>query len=421
MDNILTFLKNRDFIDQVTHEEMKEVLDKPQKIYLGFDMTADSLHLGNLVGVILLRWFQKFGHTPVILLGGATTRIGDPSGKSKERPLLDEQTIQANMEKIKAQFAPLLDFDDPKCRPIFLNNDDWLANFPLLDFMRDVGKHVRIGTMLGKESVRLRIQSEEGMSFTEFCYSLLQGYDFYHLSKNEGIRFQGGGSDQWGNIIAGTDLVRKMTGKPAFGITFPLLTRSDGKKFGKSEEGAIWLDPAQCSPFNLYQYLYQVADSDVVNLLRMLTFVESSKIERYEKALKEGSVEPNEGQRWLAEEVTRYVHGEAGLAIAKKGTEGAAFGQKINAESLRSALGALPTVILSKSAVVGKRFTELAALIKLVPSRGEAHRLIKNGGAYLNNEKIDDPQKTVDESDLIEEEFLLLGSGKKRKIVIKVE
>ncbi|MDX8431503.1 MAG: tyrosine--tRNA ligase [Candidatus Algichlamydia australiensis] len=419
MKNVLTFLRERDFLDQVTHEEMEEVLNSPQKIYLGFDMTADSLHLGNLVGLILLRWFQKFGHTPVVLLGGATTKIGDPSGKSKERPLLDPEEAKKNFNKIKAQVGRF--FDDKGPKPVILNNDDWLAEIPIIDFMRDVGKHFRMGTMLSKESVKLRVNSDEGMSFTEFCYSLLQGYDFYYLSKNKGILFQGGGSDQWGNITAGIELTRKKSGISVFGITFPLLTRSDGRKFGKSESGAIWLDQEKTSPFALYQYLYQLADADVGKMLRMLTFLDTEKIRAYEKALKEGSAQPNEGQKLLAEEVTKFVHGDVGLEAAKQGTKGAAFGQKIDAESLRSALGAMPTVSMSKSDVVGKRFTELVAFVKLASSKGEAHRLVKNGGAYLNNEKVLDPAKIIEHSDLIEGEFLLLGSGKKKKSVIQID
>lgn len=419
MKNVLTFLKSRNFIDQTTHEEMEEVLNTPQKIYVGFDMTADSLHLGNMVGLILLRWFQKFGHTPVILLGGGTTKIGDPSGKDKERPLLDVAAAKANFTKIKAQVGRF--FGDEGPTPLIINNEDWLNGFLTIDFMRDVGKHFRIGTMLGKENVKQRINSEEGMSFTEFCYSLLQAYDFFHLSQNEGIRFQGGGSDQWGNITAGIDLTRRKAGEPVYGVTFPLLTRSDGKKFGKSESGAIWLDSEKTSPYTLYQYLYQLADADVGKMLRMLTFVETEEIIAFEKELKEGRAKPNQGQIWLAEEVTKFVHGEEGLTSAKQATKGAAFGQKIDIESLRTASGSMPTVAMSKNNVVGKRFTELAALIHLVPSKGEAHRLVKNGGAYLNNEKISDPMKIIEHSDLIGGEFLLLGSGKKKKSLIKID
>lgn len=419
MKNVLTFLKDRNFIDQTTHEEMEEVLNTPQKIYIGFDMTADSLHLGNMVGLILLRWFQKFGHTPVILLGGGTTKIGDPSGKSKERPLLDDAAAKANFAKIQAQVGRFFGNEGPA--PVIVNNDEWLNDFPLIDFMRDVGKHFRIGAMLGKESVRQRINSEEGMSYTEFCYSLLQAYDFFHLSQSEDIRFQGGGSDQWGNITAGTDLTRRKSGKAVFGVTFPLLTRSDGRKFGKSESGAIWLDSEKTSAFALYQYLYQLADADVGKMLRMLTFVETEEIVAFEKELKEGNAKPNQGQTWLAEEVTRFVHGDEGLAMAKQATKGAAFGQEIDAESLRAASGSMPTVNMLKNEVVGKRFTELAARVELVPSKGEAHRLVKNGGAYLNNEKITDPTKIIEQSDLIEGEFLLLGSGKKKKSLIKIE
>ena len=250
----------------MTSEELKGHVQKPVRVYIGFDPTADSLHLGNLVGVMALAWFAKFGHAVYPILGGATGRIGDPSGKSTERPLLDEATLEANIAHLGAFFQKVL----PGAR--VLNNQDWLGSFSLIDFLRDVGKHFRIGPMLGKEMVRTRLQSEEGMSFTEFSYQLLQGYDFYHLQKTHGVSVQMGGSDQWGNITAGIDFNRKLGGAPIYGVTFPLLTRSDGKKFGKSEEGAIWLSPEKLSPYHFYQYLVRVPDADVICLLKMLSF-----------------------------------------------------------------------------------------------------------------------------------------------------
>ena len=251
MQNVIDCLKERGLIEAVTSEDLRERTERPIKLYCGFDPTADSLHIGNLVGIVILKWFQKFGHTPVVLLGGATGRIGDPSGKSVERPLLDASTITYNTTRIRRHFEAILDFFHAKARPIVVNNDDWFSNFRLIDFLRDVGKHFRLGTMLAKESVKSRLNSEEGISFTEFSYQLFQSYDFYHLYTEHDVILQIGGSDQWGNITEGVDLVRKLGSGPAYGLTFPLLTRSDGKKFGKSESGAIWLAADRCSTYRV--------------------------------------------------------------------------------------------------------------------------------------------------------------------------
>jgi tyrosyl-tRNA synthetase len=246
--NVIQYLQDRGFVDAVTSEELAKACEQPIKVYCGFDPTAESLHLGNLIGIMALAHFQRFGHTPVVILGGATGRIGDPSGKSHERPLLEIETIRSNINSIRTHFEAVLKFDGSLPKPVILNNDDWYRNFSVIDFLRDVGKHFRLGTMLSKDSVRIRLESEEGMSFTEFSYQLIQGYDFTYLFQEHGVVLQLGGSDQWGNIVAGIDLTRKLSGKPVYGLTWPLLTRSDGKKFGKSEEGAIWLSAKLCSP-----------------------------------------------------------------------------------------------------------------------------------------------------------------------------
>ena len=274
MSNVVDCLKERGLVDAMTSEEVVKLLEQPRKLYLGFDPTADSLHIGSLVGIVILRWFQKFGHTPVVILGGATGRIGDPSGKSVERPLLDRAAIDYNVARIRRHFEVVLDFFHLKAKPILLNNDEWFSQMNLIDFLRDVGKHFRVGTMLAKEMVKSRIQSEEGICFTEFTYQLLQSYDFYHLFTHHGVVLQLGGSDQWGNITSGIDLVRKLTAAQAYGLTFPLLTRSDGKKFGKTEEGTVWLAADRCSPYHFYQYFVRVPDADVIKLMRFLTFME---------------------------------------------------------------------------------------------------------------------------------------------------
>lgn len=419
MSNVIACLKERGLLEAQTSKALAERTEQPLKIYIGFDPTADSLHVGNLVGIIVLRWFQKFGHTPVVILGGATGRIGDPSGKSVERPLLDQQTIESNISRIRRHFEAVLDFSHPTACPLVLNNDQWFSSYGLIDFLRDVGKHFRVGTMLGKESVRARLESEEGISFTEFSYQLLQAYDFYHLRTHYGVDLQAGGSDQWGNITAGTDLTRKMSGDAVYGLTFPLLTRSDGKKFGKTEEGAVWLAADRCSPYQFYQYFMRIPDADVIKMMQMLTFMPMEEIREYEKMVHEA---PNVAQRRLAEELTRLIHGSDGLETALKVTEGAAPGSdaKLDGRVLREIAGDMPHVDCLRGSVVGIRWVDLAVHIGLVSSKSEALRLIQNGGAYLNNEKVEDPQLILLEENLIEETYLLLSSGKKKKILVQI-
>jgi tyrosyl-tRNA synthetase len=422
MLNVVTCLKERGLIDALTSDELIQRADQPLKVYVGFDPTADSLHIGSLVGIIFLKWFQKFGHTPVVILGGATGRIGDPSGKSVERPLLDQTAIASNVSRIRRHFETILDFSHPKAKAILLNNDDWFSKISLVDFLRDVGKHFRVGTMLAKESVRSRLESEEGISFTEFSYQLLQAYDFYHLLDKHSVLVQAGGSDQWGNITAGIDLIRKLSGKTAYGITFPLLTRSDGKKFGKTEEGAIWLAEDRCSPYQFYQYFVRVPDADVIKMMRMLTFMEMQEIREYEEKMHQSGYVPNTAQKRLAEELTLLVHGQEGLDTARRVTESAAPGAKavLNAATFQEIAQDMPSVFLSHGDVVGQKYTDIVARIGLSSSKAEALRLIQNGGAYLNNERIDDPQFRIREEFLVGGEFLLFGSGKKKKMLVKI-
>ena len=422
MKNVIDTLKARGLIEQMTHDELREKAGHPIKAYVGFDPTADSLHLGNLVGIIALAWFQKFGHTPIVLLGGATGRIGDPSGKSSERPLLDEKVLDANVSALGRFFKKILDFSSGP-RPVILNNNDWLGSFSFVGFLRDVGKHFRIGPMLAKESVRARVQSEEGMSFTEFSYQILQAYDFHYLSEHHGVSLQMGGSDQWGNITAGTELNRKLGCQTIYGLTFPLLTRSDGKKFGKSEEGAIWLSADKLSPFEFYQYLFRLPDADVIRLLKMLTFVDLKEIDEIEKEMKKSGYVPNTAQKRLAEEVTRFVHGEEGVATAIRATEIAAPGSdaKLTGESLRELGSDIPSATVSYDEAVGQKYVDIAARVGLVPSKSEGVRLIKNGGAYLNNERIADPSFSIGAADLIDGVYLFFSAGKKKRLLIKVQ
>lgn len=420
--NIIEILKERQFIDDVTSEELVKLVNSPIKCYVGFDPTAESLHLGNLVGIVALTWFQRYGHTPYFIVGGATGKIGDPSGKSSERTLLTDEVLSHNISCIKKQLERFLDFSHPHAKPVMVNNNDWYCNMSITEFLRDVGKHFRIGAMLGKDSVRSRMQSEEGMSYTEFSYQLLQAYDFSFLNKKHGVQLQMGGSDQWGNITAGIEFARRMGQDGLYGLTFPLLTRSDGKKFGKSEGGAIWLSSSMCSPYKFYQYLYRVADADVIQLLRMLTFLDMEEILELDKGLKEGTLPPNTAQKKLAEEVTRFVHGEEGLEAAIRVTQAAVPGANaiLDGKVLHEIKEDIPSCTLTKSEVITRKCTDIMVLSKLLPSKSEAVRLIKNGGAYLNNKKIENPDQCLEEKDLIDGEFLLFGAGKKTKLLIQV-
>lgn len=421
MKTVIECLEERGFIDAITSEDLKEKIKIPLKGYIGFDPTADSLHLGNLVGLVALVWFQRFGHTPVLLLGGGTGKIGDPSGKNQERPLLEEELITANVKAIEKQVRRFFDFS--KNPPIILNNDSWLSKYSLIEFLRDVGKYFRLGPMLAKESVRSRLHSEEGLSFTEFSYQVLQGYDFYYLFKNHGVTLQVGGSDQWGNITAGIELTRKLEKTSLFGLTHPLLVRSDGAKFGKSEGGAIWLDPAKTSPFQFYQYLVQISDEDVIKLMRMLTFIEIEEIREYEKRIKEGTHVPNEAQRRLAEELTQFVHGEEGLKAALRVTKETAPGATatLDPTTFEEMRFDMPYLELSEKEVLQGTFLDLLSKTPLVSSKGEAARLVKSGGAYLNNEKVLEGRKVIEKEDLIGEKYLLIGAGKKKKLLIEVK
>lgn len=418
MKNILNTLEERGFIDSKTSDELYHLVDKPIKVYVGFDPTSDSLHLGNLVGIMGLAWFQRFGHTPVAIVGGATGMIGDPSGKSAERNLLDAATLQHNLQGIRRSLFSVLKED-----VVILNNYDWFENIQFIDFLRDVGKHFRLSTMLAKESVKARLTSEEGISFTEFSYQLLQAYDFLHLFDTHQVTLQIGGSDQWGNITAGTELVRKMRNTSVHGLTFPLITRSDGKKFGKSEEGAIWLNADKLPPYDFYQYLYRIPDADLPKLFRMLTFLDMEEIKKIEREMRSPEYVPNSAQKRLAEEVTRIVHDDKGVEEALRITKAAQPGSRttLDRATLLALASEIPTITMPRSDVVGHKLIDFLVASKALPSKSEARRMISGGGIYLNNEKIGNENLLIEDHQLIENEFLLLGVGKKKKIVIHVK
>jgi tyrosyl-tRNA synthetase len=422
MPNVIDVLTERGFIEATTSEDVHKLAEHPLKVYCGFDPTSDSLHLGNMIPIMCLAWFQRCGHLPVAVVGGATGMIGDPSGKSGERQLLDQKAIEHNLLGIEKNLKTILDFDNPTTKPLILNNFDWFKHFTVIDFLRDTGKYFRLGPMLGKESVKARMATEEGMSYTEFSYQLLQGYDFLHLFDHHNVTFQIGGSDQWGNITAGIDLIRKVRGSSAYGITFPLLVRSDGQKFGKSEKGAIWLSPEKLSPYEFYQYLVRIPDADTIKLMRMLTFMEMKDIYHYQQLMNRPDYIPNTSQQRLAEEVTRIVHGEEGLQIALKVTEGLAPGTEtvLDVSTLESLSHDMPNHTLALKHVLGAKLIDLLFQTGLQSSKGDARRLIRNGGVYVNNIKIQDETFIIQPLQLIGGKLLLLALGKKNKLLIRV-
>uniref|UniRef100_A0A7S0KDI6 Tyrosine--tRNA ligase n=1 Tax=Ostreococcus mediterraneus TaxID=1486918 RepID=A0A7S0KDI6_9CHLO len=423
--NIFKVLRDRGLLDACTSEALvNETSLLPVRVYCGFDPTADSLHIGNLLGIIVLSWFQKYGHTPIALIGGATGRVGDPSGKSSERPMLDDATIDSNSQAIERTIRSILSNNVRQGESlIVVNNLEWYSSMSFLDFLRDVGKFSRMGTMLAKDSVKSRLASEGGISFTEFSYQLLQGYDFVHLFRHHGVSVQVGGSDQWGNITAGTDLIRRL--EPAAtvsGMTFPLLLKSDGTKFGKSEQGAIWLSAGRLSPYKFYQYFLGVDDADVIRLLRMLTFLPLSEISELEREMNTTEYVVNTAQIRLAEEITRYVHGVQGLSEAQAATNILKPGleTELDATALRTMVGLVPSAELPLEEVVGQSLVQLVVKVGLQPSKGATKRLIQGGGLRMNNNKITDDETTVTANDLVDGSLLLLACGKKNKLLLTV-
>ncbi|KAL9246215.1 hypothetical protein vseg_019778 [Gypsophila vaccaria] len=421
--NVIDILEQRGLIDALTSPTLRAACSPhapPLKVYCGFDPTADSLHLGNLIGVVVLSWFHRCGHSPVALIGGATALIGDPSGKSSERPSLDDATLADNTLAISQLLGKI-----GRNNFLLVNNYDWWKQLTFLDFMKNVGRHARVGAMMSKDSVKKRLESEHGMSFMEFSYQLLQGYDFLHLWRHQGVCVQIGGSDQWGNITAGTDLIRRIfcVDDEVYGMTFPLLLKSDGTKFGKSEEGAVWLSPRLLSPYKFYQYFFGVADEDVVRFLRILTFLELEEIEEIERGMKEGAgYVPNSAQRRLAEELTRFVHGEEGLEEAVKATQALRPGAETRLDwgAIEGIAKDVPCYSLGYERVLGMAVVELSVLTGLLESKSAVRRMLKQGGLYLNNNRVDSEAKVIEVDDIVDGKVLLLSAGKKNKMVVRV-
>ncbi|MDF2550573.1 MAG: tyrS [Chlamydiales bacterium] len=419
MDNVIEVLKRRGFIDNMTADIQA---DRPLKFYCGFDPTADSLHLGNMVALMGMAWLQKFGHKPYVIVGGATGAIGDPSGRSLERPVMAEETLKQNLSGISKNISRFVKIGEGATDAVLLNNDSWFSQMSFTSFLREVGRYFRLGQMLGKESVRARLNSEEGISFTEFSYQLLQAYDFLYLFDHFGVQLELGGSDQWGNITAGIELVRKVRNQEVYGFTFPLLVKSDGQKFGKSHEGAIWLSPEKLSPYKFYQYLIRVSDADVIKLLKMLTFLPIEEIEALEQAMSRSEYLPNTAQKKLAEEVTRIVHGEEALLQAIEATKAAAPGKKgvLEAAALLATADSMPNFSFPLQEIEGKKLIDLIVEVKLSLSKGEVKKMMRNGGVYLNNQPISDEGKILSLEDVVDGQLLLLALGKKNKALIKL-
>jgi tyrosyl-tRNA synthetase len=394
----------------------------PVTLYCGFDPTADSLHVGHLVGQLTLRRFQLAGHFPIALAGGATGMVGDPSGKSAERNLLTREQLAHNVASIKSQLARLLDFERAGNPARLVDNAEWTAPVGLLDFLRDIGKHFSLNVMLAKDSVKSRLGSDSGISFTEFSYQLLQANDFFHLRQTFSCELQIGGSDQWGNITAGTDLIRKKLGAPAWGWTFPLITKADGTKFGKTEGGSVWLDPKKTSPYRFYQFFVNTEDAKVSEYLRKFTFLSRPEIEALE-AKHAANPGTREAHKALAREVTALVHGEARLAGAIKASE-VLFGGTLDglgAEDFQDVIAEAPTKDLERAKLEGAGMPLIDLLVHcgLAPSRGQAKKDIEGGGIYVNNVKAPEIARAVTTADLIFENYVLLRKGKRTYAVVR--
>jgi tyrosyl-tRNA synthetase len=402
----------------------KRLASGPATLYCGFDPSGDSLHVGSLVGQLTLRRFQLAGHRPIALAGGATGMIGDPSGKSAERNLLSREQLDQNLASIKAQLSRILDFEGGTNSARMVDNASWTAGIGYLDFLRDVGKYFSINMMVAKESIRSRMEGEAGISYTEFSYMLLQAHDFYHLRKAHDCEIQIGGSDQWGNITAGTDLIRKRLGVPSWGLTFPLITKADGSKFGKTEDGAVWLDPRKTSPYRFYQYFVNTEDSMVSAYLRKFTLLKRSEIEEFE-ARHAANPAAREAHRAIAREVTTIVHGRSACDDAVRASE-IMFGGGL--DGITEALfgdvaGEIPTQALARSQVegAGTALVDLLVHSGLAPSRGQARKDVEGGGIYLNNVRVAEAARTVTQADLLFGRYLLLRKGKRTYTLLRAE
>ena len=427
-NNFIALLKWRGMIHDVMPGAEEHLLEQMRAAYVGFDPTADSLHIGNLVPIMLLAHYQRCGHKPVALVGGATGMIGDPSGKSAERNLLDEATLRHNQEAIKKQLAHFLDFESNQPNAaLMVNNYDWMKDFSFLDFIRDVGKHITVNYMMAKDSVKNRISSDsnEGMSFTEFTYQLVQGYDFLHLYQAHKCTIQMGGSDQWGNITTGTELIRRVGNGKGFAITCPLITKSDGSKFGKSEGGNVWLDPKRTSPYKFYQYWLNSSDEDAEKYIKIFTFLEQEEINSLIETHKE---QPHlrQLQKRLAQEITTMVHSVEDCQNAEKAAQilySKAFKddiQTLDETTFLDVFEGVPQADVSKAKILEglDMIAALSAETGFLASNGEARRALKENSIAVNKEKVNE-QYTLSATDLINDTYIILNRGKRSTFIIR--
>ncbi|MEY3590059.1 MAG: hypothetical protein RLZZ466_579 [Bacteroidota bacterium] len=403
----------------------REQLEKEMTTgYIGFDPTADSLHIGSLVPILLLVHFQRAGHKPIALVGGATGMVGDPSGKSEERNLLNEETLNRNITGVKAQLERFLQFDSnlPNAAEL-VNNYDWFKEISFIDFLRDTGKHITVNYMMAKDSVKKRIEGETGISYTEFAYQLMQGYDFYWLYQHKNCKLQMGGSDQWGNMTTGTELIRRKCSGEAFVFTNPLITKADGGKFGKTESGNVWLDASKTTPYQFYQFWLNASDADAAKWIKIFTFLPKDEIESLAVAHNQS---PGDRiiQKKLAEEVTRFIHGDAELQKAIETTQKLFSTQQqpiesLSADDLEGMEGVIKVEVPLAQIKEGIDVVSLLANTGIFPSKGEARKTIQGGGVSINRKKVDSPTLSLSPSDLLHDHYLLVQKGKKHYYLVK--
>ena len=428
MKNFVEELRWRGMIQDIMPGTEEKLMEGPTAAYVGIDPTADSLHIGHLVSVMILKHFQNCGHKPFALVGGATGMIGDPSMKSAERNLLDEATLNHNVECIKAQLARFLDFDsDAPNKAELVNNYDWMKDYSFINFIRDIGKHITVNYMMAKDSVKKRLErnSSEGMSFTEFSYQLMQGYDFYWLWKNKGCILQLGGSDQWGNITTGSELIRRMDGGEAFALTCPLIRKADGTKFGKTEKGNIWLDAERTSPYEFYQFWLNVADEDAERYIKIFTMLGREEIEGL---IQEHRQDPGQRklQKVLAREITVMCHGQQAYDNAVAASQ-MLFGNATS-ETLRSldertfleVFKDVPSFSIERSELPCGLLDLLAVKTNILPSKGEARKMVQSGGISINKDKVGDIAYEVSEKDIVDGKYILAQKGKKNYYLINI-
>ena len=423
--SLISELKWRGMLQDVMPGTEEQLSKEMTSGYIGFDPTADSLHIGSLVPILLLVHLQKAGHKPIALVGGATGMVGDPSGKSEERNLLDESTLNNNLKGIRKQLEKFLDFSQaiPNAAEM-VNNFDWFKDIHFLDFIRDVGKHITVNYMMAKDSVKKRLEGTTGMSFTEFSYQLVQGFDFYWLYKNRNCKLQMGGSDQWGNITTGTELIRRKSGGDAFAFTCPLLTRADGGKFGKTEKGNIWLDPVKTSPFQFYQFWLNATDEDAEKWIKIFTFLDREKIiSLQEEHMKNPAARTL--QKVLAREITIFIHGESEYELALKTTEklfnSAGPAEDLSEDDLHALEGIVKSSYSLSSVQQGVDLVRFLTETGIMSSRGEARKMVLNGGISINRKRVDDIQFHVNAELLQHKKYILVQKGKKNFYLVEVK